>query len=89
MFQSSMWIVIVVAVLVWSAVLTALGQTAAVGALVPSLGVLVHQISQAVQAAGNGRAGRGERGRSAEELATPGEPGQPGPSGSRGQEPPA
>lgn len=84
MFRGSVWIVIVtMAVLVWSAVLTALGQTAAVGALVPSLGFLVHQVSQAVQAAEKGRGG-GSRG--AGESA---ELGEPGPAGLRGQEPQA
>jgi hypothetical protein len=84
MFQGSVWIVIMtMAVLVWSAVLTALGQTAAVGALVPSLGMLVHQISQAVQATGNSRGGRGRP------NGQPTAPGEPGPADTRGQEPPA
>jgi hypothetical protein len=87
MFQGSVWIVIVtMAVLVWSAVLTALGQTAAVGALVPSLGFLVHQVSQAVQAADKGR---GEGGRGARESAQPRETGPAGQAGPRGQEPQA
>jgi hypothetical protein len=56
MIRKQVWIVIVtVTVLAWSVVMTALGQIAAMGALVPSLGLLVHQIVQAVQSAGGGR----------------------------------
>jgi hypothetical protein len=56
MIRKQVWIVIVaMTVLAWSAVMTALGQIAAIGALVPSLGLLVHQIAQAVQTAGTGR----------------------------------
>ncbi|MYS24665.1 hypothetical protein GA0115240_16706 [Streptomyces sp. DvalAA-14] len=55
MIRRQVWIVIVaMTVLAWSAVMTALGQIAAIGALVPSLGLLVHQIAQAVQTAGTG-----------------------------------
>lgn len=57
MIRKQLWIVIVtMTVLAWSVVMTALGQTAAIGALVPSLALLVHQIVQAVQGAGTGGA---------------------------------
>jgi len=57
MIRMQVWAVIVtMTVLAWSVMMASLGQAAAIGALVPSLGLLVHQIVQAAQAAGAGRA---------------------------------
>ncbi|MFI9723999.1 hypothetical protein ACIHFE_30855 [Streptomyces sp. NPDC052396] len=39
-------------VLAWSVVMATLGQTAAIATLVPSLGLLVQQISQAIAGSG-------------------------------------
>ncbi|MEU6549107.1 hypothetical protein ABZ915_02315 [Streptomyces sp. NPDC046915] len=43
-------VAVLVAVLTWSTVMTALGQVAAAAALLPSLGLLVQQIVQALTA---------------------------------------
>ncbi|MFE2064959.1 hypothetical protein ACFXDH_21625 [Streptomyces sp. NPDC059467] len=43
---------VLAAVLVWSAVMTALGQLAAVAALLPSLGLLIQQIVAALGGSG-------------------------------------
>ncbi|WP_328499709.1 hypothetical protein OG828_48625 [Streptomyces sp. NBC_00457] len=43
-------VAVLVAVLTWSTVMTVLGQVAAVAALLPSLGLLVQQIVQALTA---------------------------------------
>jgi hypothetical protein len=43
-----MIVIALVAVCAWSAVMALLGQTAAVAALIPSLGLLVQQIAQAL-----------------------------------------
>jgi len=43
-------VIVAMAVFGWSAVMAALGEMAAVGALVPSLGLLIQQIAQAVSA---------------------------------------
>ena len=45
-----MTVAILVVVLTWSTVMTVLGQVAAVAALLPSLGLLVQQIVQALTA---------------------------------------
>ncbi|MFD0287649.1 hypothetical protein [Streptomyces lutosisoli] len=46
--RKQVWIVAVLAaVLVWSTVMTVLGQLAAVAALLPSLGLLVQQLAAA------------------------------------------
>ncbi|KAA0925615.1 hypothetical protein [Streptomyces apricus] len=42
-----MTVVVLAAVLTWSTVMTVLGQLAAVGALLPSLGLLIQQITSA------------------------------------------
>ncbi|MEH0420551.1 hypothetical protein [Streptomyces sp. B21-083] len=48
MSRKQVWIVAVLAaVLAWSTVMTVLGQLAAVAALLPSLGLLVQQITAA------------------------------------------
>lgn len=41
-------VAVLVAVLTWSAVMTALGQVVAAAALLPSLGLLVQQVVQAL-----------------------------------------
>ncbi|MEV6013397.1 hypothetical protein AB0M29_42435 [Streptomyces sp. NPDC051976] len=45
-------VIVLVAVFSWSAVMAALGQLAAVATLVPSLGLLVQQVVQALAGAG-------------------------------------
>ncbi|SEF19030.1 hypothetical protein SAMN05216533_8578 [Streptomyces sp. Ag109_O5-10] len=50
-----MTVAVLAVVLAWSAVLVALGQLAAVAALLPSLGLLIQQIVTAL--AGSGRPG--------------------------------
>lgn len=48
--------VVLATVLLWSVVMTVLGQAAAIAALVPSLALLVQQILKALAGAGQGRA---------------------------------
>ncbi|MFF4121792.1 hypothetical protein [Streptomyces sp. NPDC001714] len=50
--RQMMTVAVLAAVLAWSTVMTALGQLAAVAALLPSLGLLVQQIGTALGASG-------------------------------------
>ncbi|MFE0489148.1 hypothetical protein [Streptomyces griseoaurantiacus] len=49
-----MTIALLAAVLTWSTVMTVLGQTAAVAALLPSLGLLIQQIVSALSGTSTG-----------------------------------
>lgn len=54
-------VAVLVTVLTWSTVMTVLGQVAAVAALLPSLGLLVQQIVQALTAPDGPRTSDGSR----------------------------
>jgi len=54
-------VAVLVVVLTWSTVMIVLGQVAAVAALLPSLGLLVQQIVQALTAPDGPRASDGPR----------------------------
>ncbi|WP_331742828.1 hypothetical protein OG239_42505 (plasmid) [Streptomyces sp. NBC_00868] len=57
MFKKQKWTVAALtAVLAWSVVMTLLGQVAALATLVPSLGLLIQQIVQALAGAESTRA---------------------------------
>ncbi|MFE9769546.1 hypothetical protein ACFYPC_34345 [Streptomyces sp. NPDC005808] len=61
--RKQVWILAVLAaVLVWSTVMTVLGQLAAVAALLPSLGLLVQQIAAAFTSAETRRTGAADTG---------------------------
>ncbi|MCX4428327.1 hypothetical protein OG585_46975 (plasmid) [Streptomyces sp. NBC_01340] len=66
-------VAVLATVLTWSTVMTVLGQVTAVAALLPSLGLLVQQIVQALTAPDGSR---------------PSAPADPGPAATGGQEPP-
>lgn len=54
--KQALTVIVLVTVFSWSVVMAALGQVAAVAALVPSLGLLVQQIAKAFASAESGRA---------------------------------
>ncbi|WP_217555024.1 hypothetical protein [Streptomyces sp. GbtcB6] len=57
--RQMMTVAVLAAVLVWSTVMTVLGQLAAVAALLPSLGLLVQQIGAALGGPGGTNPGQG------------------------------
>ncbi|MGW1617837.1 hypothetical protein [Streptomyces sp. NPDC002172] len=57
--RQMMTVAVLAAVLVWSTVMTAMGQLAAVAALLPSLGLLVQQICAAPGTPGGTDPGQG------------------------------
>ncbi|MFD4510687.1 hypothetical protein [Streptomyces sp. NPDC058457] len=57
--RQMMTVAVLAAVLVWSTVMTVLGQLAAVAALLPSLGLLVQQIGAALGGSGGTDPGPG------------------------------